>query len=95
MVENNTRPSLQSKVLSETAALMFKGLVTRKAKTQGARSSERADNPTPPTSEVTEMLPHKTLVVTTALRWPSATNISWEATVVCFQKQPQAQSSKT
>lgn len=91
MMENNIRPFLQSKVLSEPAALVSKGLVTRKVKTQKARGSGRADNPTPHTSEVTEMLVHKTLVVTTELRWPSATKISWEATVVCSQKQPQAQ----
>lgn len=80
MVENNIRSFLQSKVHSEPAALMSKGLVTRKVKTQRARGSGRADNATPSTSEVTEILPHKTLVVTTALRWPSATKISWEAT---------------
>lgn len=94
MVESNTRPFLQNKVLSEPAALMTKGLVARKVKTQRARGSGRADNPTFPASEVTETLLCKTLMVTTALRWPSATKIPWEATVVCFQKQPQAQSSK-
>lgn len=41
------------------------------------------------------MLLHKALLATVALRRPTATKTSQEASVVYFQKQPQAQSSKT
>lgn len=74
---------------------MSKGLVARKGKAQRARGSGRVANPIPLHSGAMETLLHKALLVTVALRRPTATKTSREATVVCFQRQPEAQSSKT
>lgn len=92
---NTTSPFLQNKVLSKPAALMSEGLVLRKSEAQRAGGVGNEANAIPLHLGATETPLHKALLVTVALKRPTAVKTSWVAVVVCFQKQPQAQSSNT